>query len=252
MRFTRSLPSKLAHEQGGRPTKKDLQPSSPPVQRSRPLPPHHPGLLHFPAEVRLNVYRFLTTPQETCIDIGLRQQRVRCISSRTFPLLGTSSQIRKEVLAYLLSQVKVRLCDGIRPRLRHTYSPLPIWHLLHVQHVSIDMTRKMQFEIFGKLKTLTLRWDLKPLIMIAPLKWQRNLTGYLWSSEGALAMTETMRSALESHAEQWVHKLAGRHKKNFQLRLQATVGSEDREGAKSESLIVSYSVPILDTCADLT
>jgi hypothetical protein len=63
--------------------------------------------------------------------------------------------------------------------------------------------------------------------MIAPSEWQRDLTGYLWSNEGALAMNGMMRSVPESHSEHWVRKLAGRTKKKFRLQLQATLGSED-------------------------
>jgi hypothetical protein len=98
----------------------------------------------------------------------------------------------------------------------------------------------MQFEVYREKKTLTLRWHRKPLIMTVPTKWQRDLAEYLWSDESALAMTETMHSVLESHSEHWVRRLAGKAKKKFRLQLQTTLGSENRKGAKSKSLVVNH------------
>lgn len=226
MRFSSPIPKRLAQK---------FQP--------QPLPPDDRGLLHLPVEVRLNVYRYLAFPQGLYLCVGASRtgsNRVRCLSSHQFPLLGTSHQVRKEALAYLLSELRLVLLDGVRPRLRHNDYPLPLWQMCHIQHVSVDLSWKMQFEIFSRLKTLTLLWCNTPLIIAAPPAWRQDLEAYMWSEDGAFAMTELAQSVLKSYSEPWARHLVARKKKKFQLQLRAIFGCRGQVDAKSKSLIVSH------------
>ena len=102
---------------------------------------------------------------------------VKCLSSRHAPLLGTCRLLRKESLAYLLSTTQLALLNGVRPRVRHNprQHGFPLWQLCNIQHVAIDISRKMQFEFFSRLKTLTLLWPNKAIAIQAPATWRSGL-----------------------------------------------------------------------------
>ena len=206
------------------------------------------GLMQLAPEVRLNIYIFLDKPPNLHIALDASRQdwkrkhkHVKCLSSRQAPLLGTCRLLRKESLAYLLSITQLALLNGIRPRIRHDPRQygLPLWQLCNIQHVAIDVSRKMQFEFFSRLKTLTLLWPNKTLSIQAPHARRSGLLlGYLWSDGGGAAMTAVGTLAVKSSSHAWIQKLAARKKKRFRLQMQATFGCRDRSGRKSNSIVV--------------
>ena len=209
------------------------------------------GLLQLAPEFRLNIYTFLDEPPDLQIALDgsspkskWKRKHVKCLSSRHAPLLGTCRLLRKESLAYLLSITQLALLNGVRPRVRHDprQHGFPLWQLCNIQHVAIDISRKMQFEFFSRLKTLTLLWPNKAIAIQTPATWRSGpLLGYLWSDGGAAAMTAIGTSEVRSSSHNWIQKLAARKKKRFSLQMQAIFGCRDQRGSKSNSLIVSLS-----------
>ena len=215
------------------------------------------GLLQLPPETRMNIYKFLEEPADLQLILDGEERkakdqsrRVRCLSSHQFPQLGTCRLMRKESLAYLLSVTQLTLKNGVRPRVRQDprQHGLPLWQLCNIQHVSIDISRKMQFEFFGRLKTLTLLWPTKPLDIRAPNTWRSGLVAYLWSDIGAASMTELAMAEVKTSSHRWIQKLAKRKKKRFRLQMKAVFGCRDHSGGKSNSVVVS--VLALKDCAD--
>ena len=218
-------------------------------QASPPVGKNLKCLLDLPPEVRLNIYKFLEQPSDLNLSMDgsqRRSKRVRCISSRQFPLLCTCSLIRKEFMAFLLFVTRLTLRNGVRPRARHDSRQIsfPIWQLCNIRHVSLDLSRKMQFDFFARLKTLTLLWPGRPLEVQATATWRTDSGAFLWSPDGAVAMIEVGRLAVRTSEQPWIKKLAVRKKKRFRLQMQATFGGRDYRGSKSNSLVVSSGAPL--------
>lgn len=136
-----------------------------PHPASKPSTNGSKGSLQLPPEVRLNIYTFLEEPSDLHLSLdGSNQKskrgrkRVRCLASQQTPLLGTCRLMRKESLAYPLSITQLTLRNGVRPRVRQDprQHGFPLWQLCNIQHVAIDVSRKMQFDFFSRLKTLML------------------------------------------------------------------------------------------------
>ena len=238
-------------------TKSDPDLVAIPHPASEPSSNGRTGLLQLPPETRMNIYKFLEEPADLQLILDGEERkakdqsrRVRCPSSHQFPQLGTCRLMRKESLAYLLSVIQLTLKNGVRPRVRQDprQHGLPLWQLCNIQHVSIDISRKMQFEFCGRLKTLTLLWPTKPLDIRAPNTWRSGLVAYLWSDIGAAGMTELAMAEVKTSSYRWIQKLAKRKKKRFRLQMKAVFGSRDHSGGKSNSVVVS--VVALKDCAD--
>ena len=204
------------------------------------MSPSSKSLLSLPAETRINLYKYLGRPP--CLHLLLNEshksKRETCLNSKQFPLLSTCRLMRKEFLAYLLSVTTLTLRNGVRPRVRHNIVGFPSWQLCNIEHVAIGLSRKMQFDFFSRLKTLTLLWGKKPLEVQA---LNLRTTGYLWGDSGPAAMIDTAVAEVKSSSHVWIKKLSGRKKKRFRLQMQAVFGCRDHAGGKSNHLVASMS-----------
>jgi hypothetical protein len=202
-----------------------------------------------PAEVRLRIYHFMVPhPARILVEIPTKKP-TRCPNSRVYPLLGTCSLLRREFLPYLLSMTYFTLTAGARPRKRQVehHWPVPGWQVKLVRHVLIAdaLEKKMQFEMFPKLETLTLKWPVTLSITVPP-DCSSTTSVYLSEDDSAEDVKTLIMSVVKASGERWIQKLLKRKRKKFALLVLAVVGCKTQMQAKGHSLIVGVTAAVVN------
>lgn len=196
-------------------------------------------------------------------DIHITNYRASQIhSSRIYPLLGTCSVVRADVLNLLFSNTTLYLDATSRPRKRHAKRALPEWHMVLMTRLALTgpFWRKPHLELFPRLQVLILKWH--QMFLETPEGFAGNGRDYLRSEEGSRKMVELSCRTARNSPIRWIRKIvtAGRRrKKKFRIQLDggwkaensvpSTKGAERfRFSSVSAALLLLNPPSLGDTC----